>query len=150
MSLRPFRDLGDPDEKRREIVWIAISFIVILATWLAVVLIFGYQPLAQGISYDETVLLSGLGLLVFCLVLYLGAREREERAANRVLVKRLRGTVASLDQRVAHLSGLCSASAELAGSLDINQISRCVLQSLLEAVKAHTASFVLIDPARGA
>ena len=86
MPLRPFRDLTDPDEKRREIVWIAISFIVILATWLAVVLVFGYQPLIMGVSYDEVVLLSGLGLLVFCMVLYLGAREREQRLVNRRLL----------------------------------------------------------------
>jgi hypothetical protein len=145
----PFRDVGDPDEKRREIVWIAISFIVILATWLAVVLVFGYQPLARGMSYDETVLLVGLGLLMFCLVLYLGAREREERVSNRVLVARLRGTVASLDRRLEQLGELSATSARLAGSLDVDDISRSVVESLLTGIRARTASLVLIDAKTG-
>ena len=59
MPLPPFRDLKDPDEKRREIVWIAISFIVILATWLSVVLVFGYQPLIMGMTYDEVAVIFG-------------------------------------------------------------------------------------------
>ena len=73
MPVDPFRDLRDPDERRREILWIAISFIVILASWLAVVLIFGYPPLVLGMTYDETVLVVGLGLLLLCSVLYLVA-----------------------------------------------------------------------------
>ncbi len=149
MPLIPFRDPRDPDEKRGEAIWIAISFMVILAAWLAVVLVFGYQPLALGMSYDETGLLAGLGLLLFCLVLYLGAREREERAGNRVLVRRLQGTVTSLDERIEQLRGLCSTSAELAGSLDIHRISWSVLEALLDAVGADTASLVLIDPKTG-
>ncbi len=118
MPLRPFRDLTDPDEKRREIVWIAISFIVILATWLAVVLVFGYQPLILGVSYDEAVLLTGLGLLVFCMVLYRGAREREQRLVNRRLVGELQAAIERLDHRLEQLRGLHNTSTELAGSLD--------------------------------
>ncbi len=149
MPLPPFRDLQDPDEKRREIVWIAISFIVILATWLSVVLIFGYQPLIMGMTYDEIVLLTGLGLLVFCTILYLGAREREQRAANKSLVTKLKGAVESLDQRLEQLNGLCSASAELAGSLDLDQISRSVMESVLTGVEADAAYLTLIDSENG-
>jgi len=146
---RPFRDLTDPDEKRKEIVWIAISFIVILATWLAVVLIFGYQPLILGVSYDEAVLLAGLGLLVFCMVLYLGAREREQRYVNRRLLAQLREAVRRLDERLEQLKGLCSTSTELAGSLDIDQISRSVVDSLTNTVRASASSLLLIDGKTG-
>ena len=135
-----FRDLTDPDEKRREIVWLAISFIVILATWLAVVLVFGYQPLVLGMTYDEVVLVAGLGLLVFCMVLYLAAREREQRQANRRLVNLLREAAARLDQRLEQLKGLCSTSAELAGTLDRDQISHTVVASLADALAAPAAN----------
>ena len=149
MPLPPFRDLKDPDEKRREIVWLAISFIVILAAWLSVVLVFGYQPLIMGMTYDEVVLFTGLGLLVFCTVLYLGAREREQRAANKSLVAQLRGAVASLDERMEQLNGLWSASTELAGALDLDHVSHSVLDSVLTAVGADAACLVLIDTATG-
>jgi hypothetical protein len=149
VPLPPFRDIKDPDEKRREIVWIAISFIVILATWLAVVLIFGYQPLMMGMSYDEVVLLTGLGLLVFCTILYLGAREREQRAANKALVAQLRGAVSSLDQRLEQLNGLCFASAELAGSLDLDHIAHAVLESVVTAAEAETSYLFLVEVETG-
>jgi len=149
LPLHAFRDLRDPDEKRREIIWIAISFIVILATWLAVVLIFGYQPLILGMSYDEAVLLTGLGLLVFCMVLYLGAREREQRAANRRLLSQLQRTVGHLDERLNQLRGLSATSAELAGSLDLRHIGRSVVESLTEAVGAAASSLVLIESESG-
>jgi len=145
----PFRDLHDPDEKRREIVWIAISFIVILAVWLSVVLLFGYQPLIMGMTYDEVVLLTGLGLLVFCSILYLGAREREQRAANRKLVRQLKGAVESLDERLEQLNGLCSASAEIAGSLSIDHIAHAVTDSVLAALAADTSYLVLINTETG-
>jgi len=149
VPLPPFRDLKDPDEKRREIVWIAISFIVILAAWLSVVLVFGYQPLIMGMTYDEVVLFIGLGLLVFCTILYLGAREREQRAANKSLVAQLRGAVASLDERMEQLNGLWSASTELAGALGLDHVSHSVLDSVLTAVGADAAYLVLIDTATG-
>lgn len=149
MPLPPFRDLHDPDEKRREIVWIAISFIVILAVWLSVVLLFGYQPLIMGMTYDEMVLLTGLGLLVFCSILYLGAREREQRAANRRLVTQLKGAVESLDERLEQLNGLCSASTEITGSLSIDHIAHAVTDSVLAALEADTAYLVLINTETG-
>ncbi len=149
MPLRPFRDLTDPDEKRREIVWIAISFIVILASLLAVVLVFGYQPLILGVSYDEVVLLTGLGLLVFCMVLYLGAREREQRLVNRRLVGELQAAVERLDRRLEQLRGLHNTSTELAGSLDIDHILQSVVESLTETVRASQSSLLLLDEKTG-
>ena len=149
MPSGPFRDLTDPDDKRREIVWIAISFIVILASWLAVVLVFGYQPLVLGMSYDEAVLLTGLGLLVFCMVLYLAAREREQRHANRRLLEQLREAVGRLDRRLEQLKGLCSTSAELAGSLDLDHISHSVVESLAESLGASASSLVLVETESG-
>ena len=146
----PFRDLKDPDEKRKEILWIAISFIVILGAWLAVVLFFGYQPLAAGMTYDETVLVVGLGLLVVCSVLYLGAKEREQRFLNPRLLGELEEAVARLDERITQLRGLYSTSAELAGSLDIDHISRLVTDSLVHSVGADSSSLVLVDAKTGA
>jgi len=149
LPLPPFRDLKDPDEKRRELVWIALSFIVILASWLSVVLIFGYRPLIMGMTYDEVVLAAGLALLVFCTIIYLAGREREQRAANKSLVAQLNGAVASLDERVEQLNGLCLTSAELAGSLDIDQISRSVVESVLQALRAEVAYLLLFDQETG-
>ena len=149
MPVDPFRDLRDPDERRREILWIAISFIVILASWLAVVLIFGYPPLVLGMTYDETVLVVGLGLLLLCSVLYLVAKEREQRYTNQRLLGKLQDTVTSLDQRVAQLDALCSTSAELTGSLDVDHISRWVVESVMAQVGAASASMVLVDERTG-
>ncbi len=149
MPLPPFRDLKDPDEKRREIVWIALSFIVILASWLSVVLIFGYNPLIMGMTYDEVVLLTGLALLVFCTIIYLAAREREQRAANQTLVAQLNGAVASLDERVEQLNGLCLTSAELAGALDMDHISRCVVEAVAQALRTDVAYMLLFDQQNG-
>ena len=149
MPLPPFRDLKDPDEKRRELVWIALSFIVILASWLSVVLIFGYTPLIMGMTYDEVVLLTGLALLMFCAIAYLAAREREQRAANKSLITQLEGAVASLDERVEQLDGLCATSAELAGSLEVEHISRCVVESVSRALHPDRAYLLLVDQETG-
>jgi HD-GYP domain-containing protein (c-di-GMP phosphodiesterase class II) len=149
LAILPFRDVSDPDEKRKEILWIAISFIVILASWLAVVLVFGYQPLALGMTYDETVLVTGLGLLVFCSILYLAGREREQRYTNRRLLARLQSTVASLDERIRQLDGLCSASSELTGSLQLDRVAQLVVESLIRNQGANAASLVLLDEGTG-
>ncbi|MFB3880223.1 MAG: HD-GYP domain-containing protein [Armatimonadota bacterium] len=149
MPLPPFRDLKDPDEKRRELVWIALSFIVILASWLSVVLVFGYSPLIMGMTYDEVVLASGLALLMVCSVAYLAAREREQRAANKSLITKLQGAVTSLDERVEQLDGLCAVSAELAGALDIEHVSRCVVESVLRALHADRAYLLLVEQDTG-
>ncbi len=149
MPLSPFRDLKDPDDKRREIVWIALSFIVILASWMSVVLIFGYKPLVMGMTYDEIVLLAGLVLLVLCTIVYLAVREREQRDANKALMAQLNGAVASLDERVEQLNGLCVTSAELAASLDLQQVSYSVIESVLQALRADVAYLVFFDQATG-
>jgi len=144
----PFRDTPDPDEKRKEILWIAISFIVILATWLAVVMLFGYRPLSMGLTYDEAVLAIGVGVLLLCAVLYLAAREREQRHTNQFLLKRLGTTIADLDERVRHLNGLCTTSAQLMGSLDSTHICRLVVDSLAE-IMAAAASLIFVDEQTG-
>jgi len=144
-----FREVTDPDEKRKEILWIAISFIIILAAWLAVVLIFGYQPLVFGMTYDEAVMSIGLGVLIFCAILYLAGREREQRLVNRRLFRELRETVTILDARVNQLSGLCSTSAELSGSLDMDRIATFVVDSLVGNMGADAASLVLFDEETG-
>ena len=146
---RLFRDCSDPDEKRKEILWTAISFIVIFASWLAVVLAFGYQPLTLGMTYDEVVLVTGLGLLVLCAILYLVGREREQRYTNRRLVSKLRATVENLDERLRQLDGLCTVSAHLAGSLDVDNISRRAVDALADSVQAARSYLVLVDARSG-
>ena len=149
MSPLPLRDRQDTDEKRKEILWIAISFIVILGTWLAVVLIFGYQPLIRGMTYDEAVLTMGLALLMLCAVLYLVAREREQRYTNKSLLSQLQKIVSDRDEKVRDLNGLCLASAQLAGSLDVDEISQIVADSLADNLDATDAAVVLADQRTG-
>lgn len=149
MRFQPFRDVSDPDEKRKEILWLAILFIIILAVWLGVVLIWGYQPLVLGMSYDEAVMGIGLGVLIFCAVLYLAGREREQRLLNRRLFRELEETVTLLDARVSQLNGLCSTSAELSGSLDIDRIAVFAVDSLVGNMGADSASLVLFDEETG-
>jgi len=149
VRFQPFRDVADPDEKRREILWIAISFIIILAAWLGVVLLFGYQPLIFGMTYDDAVMLIGLGVLIFCSVVYLGGREREQRLLNRRLFRELKDTVTMLDARVNQLNGLCSTSAEFSGSLDMNRIAAFAVDALVANMGADSASLVLFDEETG-
>lgn len=149
MRFQPFRDVTDPDEKRKEILWIAILFIIILAVWLGVVLIWGFQPLVFGMSYDEAVMGVGLGVLILCAILYLAGREREQRLLNRRLFRELRETVTLLDARVNQLHGLCSTSAELSGSLDIDRIAVFAVDSLVGNMGADSASLVLFDEETG-
>lgn len=149
MPFISFRDCPDPDEKRKEILWTAISFVIILASWLAVVLVFGYRPLAMGMSYDEAVLVIGLGLLLFCSILYLIGKEREQRYTNRRLLGELQKTVGKLDNRVQHLDSLCAVSAELAGSLDVNEISKLVVDALVDCLQAERSYLMLVDSQTG-
>jgi hypothetical protein len=149
VRFQAFQDVTDPDEKRKEILWIAIFFIIILAVWLGVVLIWGYQPLVFGMSYDEAVMGIGLGVLIFCAVLYLAGREREQRLLNRRLFRELEETITLLDTRVSQLNGLCSTSAELSGSLDIDRIAVFAVDSLVGNMGADSASLVLLDEETG-
>lgn len=144
-----FRQPLDPDEKRKEVLWTAISFAAIFAVWLAVVLVFGYQPLILGMTYDEAVLVTGLALLVVCSFLYLLGKEREQRYTNRRLLAELKVTVARLDERVRQLHSLCEVSAELAGSLDLDCISQLVVESLRESARAERSWLVLADERAG-
>jgi HD-GYP domain-containing protein (c-di-GMP phosphodiesterase class II) len=149
LSLPPFREVTDSDEKRKEIVWIALSFIVILGSWLAVVLFYGYRPLALGMSYDEIVLGVGGGLLLACSVAYLGVREREHRLMNRALVSRLGDAVTELDARVRHLKGLCEISGRLIGSVSIDRTARLIVDSLTQNMEVESACLVLVDEHTG-
>jgi hypothetical protein len=148
LALVPFRDALDPDEKRKEILWIAITFIIILAAWLAVVMLFGYRPLAAGLSYDEAVMAVGVGVLLVCAVLYLAAREREQRHTNHHLVAQLGATVSDLDERVRHLNGLCLTSAQLIGSLESERISHLVVDALAD-IMGTSSSLVFVDEESG-
>jgi len=149
VPLISFRDNPDPDEKRKEILWTAISFVVILAIWLAVVMVFGYPPLALGMSYDEVVLTTGLAVLLLCSILYLVGKEREQRYTNRRLLGELHATVGKLDGRVQHLNGLCSVSADLSGSLSVNEVTRLAVDGLVACLGAERSYLILVDSQTG-
>jgi len=149
LPLSPARDGPDPDERRKEILWTAISFVVILATWLAIVLVFGYRPLALGMSYDEVVLVTGLGLLLFCSVLYLLGKEREHRYTNRRLLDELHSTILQLNQQVRQLDSLCAASAEVPGSLDLHEVCQRLVEALGATLSADRVGVLLIDREAG-
>ncbi len=148
MPLAPFRDTLDPDEKRKEILWIAITFIVILATWLAIVMLFGYRPLSLGLTYDEAVMGVGLGVLLVCAVLYLAVREQEQRHTNDRLLTQLSATASDLDERVRHLNGLCLTSAQLIGSVESERISHLVVDALAD-IMGTFSSLVFVDEESG-
>ncbi len=148
MSLSPFRETLDPDDKRKEILWIALGFIVILSAWLAVVLLFGYRPLITGMNYDERVLTIGGSVLLMCGLIYLAVREREQRSTNRSLLDQLGATIADLDERVKQLHGLCNTSAQLIGSFDAVHVCRLITASLSQIMEAK-AWLALIDGETG-
>jgi len=148
LPLAPFRETLDPDDKRKEILWIALGFVVILSAWLAVVLLFGYRPLISDMNYDEAVLTIGGAVLLVCGLLYLAVREREQRSTNRSLLDQLGTTIADLDERVRQLHGLCSTSAQLIGSFDTTHVSRLIVASLSQIMEG-SASLSLIDARSG-
>jgi hypothetical protein len=143
--LQRFSDLRDPDEKRREILWMAILFIVIFACWLFVALLFGLQPLLLSPSWQEVALSLGLGILLLCTICYLALRERELRSSNKRLVEKLTGAVQALSTKIAQLDGLCATSGEFAGSLDARRVAALAVEALAERVGASEAVILLLD-----
>jgi HD-GYP domain-containing protein (c-di-GMP phosphodiesterase class II)/uncharacterized membrane protein len=135
------------DIRRKHIMWLAIGLIALLGVALVVVLSYGYQVPED--EYSEALLLIGLLAFLTCTVAYFADKEREHRAENRMLIRRLRETAEALDLRVTRLNNLYEASTLLAGNLNIEGISGLVADALAAQVQAGAASLVLVDRATG-
>jgi HD-GYP domain-containing protein (c-di-GMP phosphodiesterase class II) len=106
----------DADERRKEIVWLALGLLAALALALFVVLRLGYQVPRR--SYDESVVVVGLVILLGCAIAYFAGKEKEQRHLNQSLVHSLQGAVRELNDRVSRLDELTRANGELNEALD--------------------------------
>jgi len=136
-----------PDRRRTQLLWLALAMVGLLT--LALVLLVAYGWDVAGSDYNETLLLIGLLALVTCTIAYFADKEREQRAENRRLIRRLHDTAKALDARVARLNKLSETSVDLAGALDVNRISELVVEALVDQVHADAASLVLVDRTKG-
>lgn len=136
-----------PDERRKQLLWLAMGLILALA--LALVLLVAYGLEIESSDYTEPLLLIGLLAFVTCVIAYFADKEREQRAENRRLIRQLRDTAEALDARVARLNKLSETSVDLAGALDLERISELVVEALVTQVNADAASLVLVDRTKG-
>jgi GAF domain-containing protein len=143
-----FRETTDAEQKRQEVFWLALLFIVILASWLFVALFFGYYPGRR--SYDENVLVFGLGACVVMVVLYLAVREREQGRKQRDLLARLAEAVRQRNDQVEVLGALCETSARLAGTPSPLRIAELTICALGQRLPGSELEITLVDPATGA
>jgi len=144
-----FRDSLDADEKRKEITWIAILCIFVLAAWLFLAIYLGGAADFSPRSYEEKVLFGGLGAILLCSVLYIATREREQRLINKRLLADLRNAISQLDDRYRQLHSICFTSAELVGALDAEHICRLIVESLAGQLKTAECSLSFYSPRRG-
>ena len=135
------------DKGRKQILWLALSLIVLLGLALVILVAYGLEIVTP--DYTEPLLLIGLLSLLVSSVAYFADREREHRAANRDLIRQLHETAQALNARVARLNKLCETSTHLAGALDVERVSELVVQALVEQVQADAASLVLLDKSNG-
>lgn len=144
-----FRELADPDEKRKELLWLACIIIVVLAGWVLVALMYGIQPSSAPALLALRALCVGIGVSMILAIGYLIIREREHRSLNRKLVTSLRDSIGALNERVERLNALTAMSSELAGNLDVDRISELVVNALVSQVRANVSSIVLVDSESG-
>jgi len=145
-ALRRGKDYA-PDERRKHLVWVAIS--VIAALGLALVILEAYGDRTPTTDYNDLLLLIGLLAFLTCTVAYFLDKDREQRAENRRLILQLAETAQALDQRVERLNKLCETSTHLTGALNIERISEFVVEALVGQVQADSASLVLLDKSKG-
>lgn len=135
------------DKRRKDLLWLALALIAVQGLAFVVLVCYGQDSLTA--DYSEPLLLIGLLAFLVCTVAYFADKERQHRAENRSLIRRLHETASALDMRVARLNKLCETSTDLAGALNIERISELVVESLVTQVQADAASLVLLDKARG-
>lgn len=145
-----FRDPVDADLKRKEITWIAILCLVVLAAWQFLATFLGSATDFSPRSYEEKVLFGGLGAILLCSVFYIATREREQRLLNQRLLGNLRETMECLNERLRQLNLLCSASTDLVGASDVDEICRIAIESLARQLKTEACSLTFLHPQKGA
>ena len=138
--------MSDTDERRKDLIWLAMVIIVALSLALLLVLYFGMDAVRV---YDQRVLVLGLFTFLGLTVSYLAVREREQRMLNRSLLASLRDAVEALNERIKRLNSLTTTSTQLAGTLDLDRISALVVEALVEQVQASASSLVLMDRETG-
>lgn len=136
----------DPDTRRMQLLWVALTLVGLLTIAFVTTVAYGPQIVFDN---SEPLLLIGLLAFVTCAVAYFADKEREQRKENRRLIAQLHETAQALDARIARLNKLCETSVHLAGALDVNHISELVVNALVEQVRADAASLVVMDRAKG-
>jgi HD-GYP domain-containing protein (c-di-GMP phosphodiesterase class II) len=129
------RDPVDVDIRRKEITWVAILCLFIVAVWQLLATCFGGALTLSPRSYDEKVLFGGMGAILLCSVLYIAVREREQRHLNQRLLASLREAITCLNDRVRQLRSLCFASTDFTGTLDVDHICRLTVDTLASQLK---------------
>jgi len=105
----------DADDRRKEIIWLALALVAALALALFLALCLGYQLPER--SYEESVTLAGLVIFLGCAIAYFASKEKEQRHLNQSLVHSLQGAVRDLNDRVARLDELTRTNGELNDAL---------------------------------
>jgi len=132
--------IHDTDNRRKEIVWLALALLAALGLALFLVLYFGQQlPLR---TWDDAVMVSGLVVFLGCAIVYFAAKEREQRQLNQSLVESLRGAVWQLNQRVAALDDVTRTNDELSDALgraqaELNESYLAALRALMKTLDAR-------------
>ena len=135
------------DASRKHLLWMALGLVSLLSVAFVLIVAYGQEILSN--DYSEPLMLIGLLAMLTCTVAYFADKERDHRAENRTLIRRLQETAEALDARISRLNKLCETSALLTGNLDIQHISDLVVEALVAQVRADAASLVLVDKAGG-
>lgn len=144
-----FREPVDTDTKRKEVTWIAILFLVALASWQIIASYLGKAADFSPRSYEDKVLFAGMGVILLCSVLYIAIREREERHANQRLLASLTEAVGALNERLRQLRSLCITSADFVGTLDANHVCQLAVDALYTQLRAEACTLTLTTACRG-
>lgn len=107
--------IAETDNRRKEIMWLALGLLAALAVALLLVVYVGYA--FPGRSYDDVVTTFGLMALLGCAIAYFAGKEREQRQLNQSLVASLQDAVRELHARMACMDELTSANGEMSAAL---------------------------------
>ena len=108
--------MGETDNRRKEIMWLALALLAAFGITLFLALYAGFAVPLQ--SYDDIVMTFGLPIVLGCAIAYLAGKEREQRHLNQSLVASLHGAVRELNERVATIDELTAANGELSAVLE--------------------------------
>ena len=127
-----FTFLRETDNRRKEIVWLALALLGTLGLALFLVLYAGQQLFLR--SYDDWVMVLGFVIFLGCAIAYFAAKEREQRLLNQSLVESLNGAVWQLNRRVAALDDVTRVNGELSDAL--SRLQAELNESYLRALRA--------------